>query len=59
MKRSIMDMTDGEVTRVRAWVAAFRDSRIDGHGLKLRLVENGYAEREAERFADLIVSTSS
>jgi hypothetical protein len=56
--RRIVEMTNGEATKVRAWISAFRARRIDREGLERRLIGSGYAEPEAQRFAELLAATA-
>ncbi len=56
--RSIVEMTNGEATKVRAWIVAFRERRIDGDGLKRRLIGSGYAARDVQRFTELLANAA-
>jgi len=54
--RPIAAMTITEMTKVSAWIAAFRARRIDGEGLRRRLLGSGYAERDVERLTELLAA---
>ena len=58
-KRSIFEMTNGEATKVRAWIVAFRERRIDAEGLKRRLLGSGYIERDVRRLTELLAAASN
>lgn len=53
------NMTNAELVAVKRWVGAYREERLDRTELTERLVVTGYREIEAQRFADLVVSTHS
>jgi hypothetical protein len=57
--RGIVEMNNEELSRVRRWIADYRERRLDRAGLTDRLMGSGYRESDARRFADLIVSTSA
>jgi hypothetical protein len=54
--RPIVAMTNGEATKVMAWISAFRARRIDGEGLKRRLIGSGYAETDVRRLTELLAA---
>jgi len=56
--RTIFDMRNEDLARVRRWIAEYRDRRLEALELKRRLMDIGYAEREAATYVDLVASTS-